>query len=135
MKLRYKHIVVFLIQRACEKRTQTHTWRQQTDGHQQHMFLFMHVQLLQTHLKLHQRLQQVQSVTRYTHTHTHTHTHRSERSHASVCVCVCVCVCVSVYATLRGTNASTRIVKPDIFYIVGTGLHSPGGKINIKNCK
>ncbi len=41
-----------------------------------------------------------------------------------VCVCVCVCVCVNtlVYATLRGPNVPTSIVKPDIFDIVGTNL-------------
>ncbi len=44
-----------------------------------------------------------------------------------VCVCVCVCVCacecacerVVVYGTSRGPNVSTRIVKPEIVYIVG----------------
>ncbi len=34
-----------------------------------------------------------------------------------VCVCVCVCVCVLVYASLRGPNVPTRIVKPGIFDI------------------
>ncbi len=48
-----------------------------------------------------------------------------------VCVCACVCVFVSVcvcvreresvvvHATSRGPNVSTRIVKPEIVYIVG----------------
>ena len=40
------------------------TWRKQADGHQQHMFLLLQVQLLQAHLELHQRLQQLQSVAR-----------------------------------------------------------------------
>lgn len=39
------------------------TWRKQADGHQQHMFLLVQAQLLQAHLELHQRLQQLQSVT------------------------------------------------------------------------
>lgn len=43
------------------------TWRKQADGHQQHMFLLMQVELLQAHLELHQRLQQLQSVARYRH--------------------------------------------------------------------
>lgn len=47
--------------------TQTNsTWRKQTDSHQQHMFFLMQVELLQAHLKLHQRLQQLQCVARYT---------------------------------------------------------------------
>ncbi len=43
-----------------------------------------------------------------------------------VCVwCVClVCVVVLVYATLSGPNVPTRMVKPVIFDIVGTGLWS-----------
>lgn len=46
--------------------SQTHsTWRKQADGHQQHMFLLSQVELLQSHLELHQRLQQLQSVSRY----------------------------------------------------------------------
>ncbi len=44
----------------------------------------------------------------------------------------CVCVCVLVYATLcGGPNVPTRIVKPEIFDIVGslgTSLRSPQGK-------
>ncbi len=39
----------------------------------------------------------------------------------------CVCVCVLVYATLRGPNVPTRIVKPEFFDIVGTSLWSPRG--------
>lgn len=41
------------------------TWRKQADGHQQHMFLLMQVELLQAHLELHQWLQQLQSMARY----------------------------------------------------------------------
>lgn len=41
------------------------TWRKQADGHQQHMFLLLQVELLQAHLELHQWLQQLQSVARY----------------------------------------------------------------------
>ncbi len=37
-----------------------------------------------------------------------------------VCVCVCVCVRALVYATFWGSNVPTRIVKLDIFDIVGT---------------
>lgn len=40
------------------------TWREQADGHQQHVFLLPQVELLQSHLELHQRLQQLQSVSR-----------------------------------------------------------------------
>lgn len=40
------------------------TWRKQTDGHQQHMFLLLQVELLQAHLELHQWLEQLQSVAR-----------------------------------------------------------------------
>ncbi len=47
-------------------------------------------------------------------------------SQEDVCVCVCVCVCVLVYAaTLRGPNVPKRIVKPEFFDIVGSGLRSP----------
>ncbi len=55
-----------------------------------------------------------------------------------VCVCVfffCVCVCVLVYATLRGPNVPTRMVNPDIFDIVGTGLWSQREKAKDKNNK
>lgn len=41
------------------------TWRQQADGHQQHMLLLSQVELLQADLELHQRLQQLQSVSSY----------------------------------------------------------------------
>ncbi len=44
-----------------------------------------------------------------------------------------VCVCVLVYVKLRGPNVPTRIVKPEIFDIVGTGLREK--KLNIKNIK
>ncbi len=54
------------------------------------------------------------------HTHTHTHTTCTR-------VCVCVCVCVFLFM-LHCTNVPTRIVKPEIFDIVGTGLQSPWGK-------
>ena len=40
------------------------TWGEKADGHEQHMFLLMQVELFQTNLKLHQWLQQLQSVTR-----------------------------------------------------------------------
>lgn len=40
------------------------TGGEQADGHQQHVFLLVHVELLQAHLELDQRLQQLQSVTR-----------------------------------------------------------------------
>ncbi len=38
----------------------------------------------------------------------------------------CICVCVLLYATLWGPNVPTRIVKPEIFDIVGTGLRLSG---------
>ncbi len=38
-------------------------------------------------------------------------------------------VCVLVYATLWGPNVPTKIVKPDIFYIVGTGREKIRKKI------
>lgn len=41
-----------------------HTGGEQADGHQQHVFLLVQVELLQAHLELDQRLQQLQSVTR-----------------------------------------------------------------------
>lgn len=41
------------------------TWRKQTNGHQQHMFFLTEVELLQSHLELHQRLQKLQSMSRY----------------------------------------------------------------------
>lgn len=41
------------------------TWRKQADSHQQHVFLLSQVELLQAHLELHQRLQQLQSVASY----------------------------------------------------------------------
>ncbi len=40
-----------------------------------------------------------------------------------------------VSARLWGPNVPTRIVKPEILDIVGTGLQSPRGKKIIKNCK
>ncbi len=45
-----------------------------------------------------------------------------KRTDLCVCVCVCVCLFVLVYATFWGSNVSTRIVKTDVFDIVGTGL-------------
>ncbi len=45
------------------------------------------------------------------------------------------CVCVLVYATLWEPNVPTRIIKPEMFDIVGTGLRSPQGKTIIKNSK
>ncbi len=92
----------------CEKRTQTHTWRQQADGHQQHMFLFMHVQLLQTHLKLHQRLQQLHSWPLHTNT----------PPGQSVCMRLCVCV---VFLWIVGTFHRLLLIlywPNDIFYPV-----------------
>ncbi len=50
-------------------------------------------------------------------------------------MCVCVCVCVLVYATLTGPNVPTRMAKPDIFDIVGTGLWSQREKKKIQNSK
>ncbi len=44
----------------------------------------------------------------------------------SMYLCVCVCVCVLVYATSRGPNVPTSIVKPEI---VQTGLRSLQGKL------
>ncbi len=46
----------------------------------------------------------------------------------SMYLCVCVCVCVLVYATSRGPNVPTSIVKPEI---VQTGLRSLQGKLYI----
>lgn len=46
------------------------TWGEQADGHEQHMLLLVQVQFFQTNLELHQRLQQLQSVTRYGKRHT-----------------------------------------------------------------
>lgn len=40
------------------------TWGEQADGHQQHVLLLVQVEFLQTDLEFHQRLQQLQSVTR-----------------------------------------------------------------------
>ncbi len=41
-----------------------------------------------------------------------------------------MCVCVLVYATLLGPNVPTRIVKPEIFDIVGTGLRKKKKIVN-----
>lgn len=44
----------------------TSTWGKQANSHEQHVFFLVQVEFLQTNLELHQRLQQLQSVTRYT---------------------------------------------------------------------
>lgn len=56
---------------AMRAHTHTHTrrdvgtWGQQTDGHEQHVFLLVKVEVLQAHLELHQWLQQLQRVAGY----------------------------------------------------------------------
>lgn len=51
------------------------TWGEQADGHEQHVFLFVQVEFLQTNLELHQWLQQLQSVTRYRGQHKESQLH------------------------------------------------------------
>lgn len=64
------------LHRESRKRTHKHkhsTWGEQADGHEQHVFLLVQVEFLQTNLELHQRLQQLQSVTRCGGWHTYKH--------------------------------------------------------------